>query len=62
VDSHGSFGAILGIKFARRAEEYGLTWFEEPYSGDVFDGLVQVSATTEIPIVAGENEFPRFGL
>ncbi len=61
VDSHGSFGATLGLKFAVGAEDYNLAWFEEPCTSDDVDGLARLRGATTIPIAAGENEFSRFG-
>ena len=42
-------------------EKYHPYWFEEPVDADDYAGYRKVSAKTNIPIAAGENEATRFG-
>ncbi len=38
-----------------------LFWLEEPLHPDDVEGFKRLTANTSIPIVAGENEFTRYG-
>ncbi len=60
VDAHGTFGTSTAIAFARRAEEYNLSWFEEPVPCTNLRGMAEIRRATSIPISTGENEFTRF--
>lgn len=45
----------------KKLEECDLFWLEEPLHPDDIEGYKRLTANTTIPIVAGENEFVRFG-
>ncbi len=45
----------------KKLEESDLYWLEEPLHPDDIEGYVRLAANTSIPIVAGENEFVRYG-
>lgn len=56
VDANGAFDAKQGITFAKRLEDFNVSWFEEPVSSDDLDGLRRVrdSAPAGMEIAAGE--------
>lgn len=60
VDAHGTFSVREAQRFARKVEDCDLRWFEEPVNADDKTGLVEVRASTDIPIASGESEFTRF--
>ncbi|CUX38672.1 mandelate racemase/muconate lactonizing enzyme family protein [Clostridium sp. C105KSO13] len=49
------------IQVCKKLEECNLFWLEEPLHPDDIDGFKRLNANTTIPIVAGENEFTRYG-
>lgn len=61
VDAHGTWSVREAQRFARKAAELDLAWFEEPVSPDNIQGQAEVRASTDIPIAAGESEQTRFG-
>lgn len=61
VDAHGTWSVREAQRFARKAEDLDLAWFEEPVSPDNIQGQAEVRASTDIPIAAGESEQTRFG-
>lgn len=61
VDANCAYKFFEAIEFARRAEEFDLTWFEEPVEQDDYDGYRKIAAKSSIPLAAGENEMTRFG-
>lgn len=57
VDANGAFQRVQALWFARRyAEEFGVSWFEEPVSSDDLDGLAFLCerAPAGMDIAAGE--------
>ena len=61
VDANNRWPAYDAIRFGRAVEKYGIYWFEEPVEPDDFAGCAEVKHALDIPIVAGENEFTRWG-
>ncbi|MCQ2558276.1 MAG: mandelate racemase/muconate lactonizing enzyme family protein [Oscillospiraceae bacterium] len=61
VDANCAYKFYEAIEFAKRAEQFDLTWFEEPVEQDDYDGYKKIAAKTCIPLAAGENEATRFG-
>jgi len=49
------------IRVCKKLEDCDLYWLEEPLHPDDVDGYARLTANTTIPIVAGENEFVRYG-
>jgi L-alanine-DL-glutamate epimerase-like enolase superfamily enzyme len=50
------------IVMARKLEEYGTLWLEEPvWPPDDLDGSAAVAEAVDIPIAGGENEYTRWG-
>ncbi len=56
VDANGAYTRKQALDQARRFEEYGVTWFEEPVSSDDLEGLrlIRDSAPPGMNIAAGE--------
>ena len=48
------------IDLARRLEEYGPTWLEEPLNFDDFDAHARLAASTGIPLAFGEHFYTRW--
>ena len=61
IDANNKWNAYEAIRFGRAVEKYDLFWFEEPVEPDDFAGCAEVRQALDMPIVAGENEFTRWG-
>ncbi len=61
IDANNKWRAYEAIRFGRAVEKYSPYWFEEPVEPDDFAGCAEVRGALDIPIVAGENEFTRWG-
>ncbi len=61
IDANGKWRAYEAIRFGRMVERYNPYWFEEPVEPDDFAGSAEVRRALDIPVVAGENEFTRWG-
>ncbi len=61
VDANNAYYPHDAIKFARAVEKYDPFWFEEPVSPDDIPGQALVTASTDVPIAIGENEYTRWG-
>jgi L-alanine-DL-glutamate epimerase-like enolase superfamily enzyme len=54
VDANGGYTAAQAIRVARRMEEFGVTWFEEPVSSRDPAGLAAVRGQVLPDVAAGE--------
>ncbi len=62
VDANNGYkSAYEAIRFGRMVEDLDLYWFEEPVAPDDWRGNAEVREELDIPIVAGENEYTRWG-
>ena len=61
LDANNGFNQFQAIRFGRAVQKYDPYWFEEPVMPDDFQGCAEVRRTLDMPIVAGENEFTRWG-
>jgi len=61
LDANNRWNAYEAIRFGRAVEKYDPYWFEEPVEPDDFKGCAEVRRALDVPIVAGENEFTRWG-
>ena len=61
IDANNGYKAYEAIRFGRAVEKYVPYWFEEVVMPDDFAGSAEVRQNLDIPIVAGENEFTRWG-
>lgn len=61
IDANNKWNAYEAIRFGRMVEKYDIYWFEEPVEPDDFAGCAEVKHALDIPIVAGENEYTRWG-
>jgi L-alanine-DL-glutamate epimerase-like enolase superfamily enzyme len=58
VDANGAYTVKEAVRWGRRyADEWGVTWFEEPVSSADFDGLRTVRAATTADVAAGEYAY-----
>ena len=61
IDANNAYKAYEAIRLGRALEDQQLFWFEEPVIPDDFQGCAEVRAALDTPIVAGENEYTRWG-
>ena len=62
IEMHGRFSPDTAIRMARELEEYNPYWIEEPIPPNcTVDALAKVSASTRIPVAAGERISTRWG-
>jgi L-alanine-DL-glutamate epimerase-like enolase superfamily enzyme len=54
VDANGGYTAAQAIRVARRMDDYGVTWFEEPVSSRDPAGLAAVRRQVRPDVAAGE--------
>ncbi|NND31269.1 MAG: mandelate racemase/muconate lactonizing enzyme family protein [Saprospiraceae bacterium] len=59
--NNGYASAYEAIRFGRMVEDLDLYWFEEPVAPDDWRGNAEVKDELDIPVVAGENEYTRWG-
>ena len=62
IDVHGRLSPDNTIRLAREVEKYRPYWWEEPIPTDAsVDDLARVAAAINIPVVAGERIYTRWG-
>ena len=62
IDVHGRLSPDNTIRLARAVEKYRPYWWEEPLPTDAsVDDLARVAASINIPVVAGERIYTRWG-
>jgi galactonate dehydratase len=62
IDVHGRLSPDNAIRLALAVEEYSPYWWEEPLPTDAsVDDLARVAASINIPVVAGERIYTRWG-
>lgn len=62
VDANNGYkNAFEAIRYGKMVEHLDLFWFEEPVAPDDWRGNAECREELNIPIVAGENEFTRWG-
>jgi L-alanine-DL-glutamate epimerase-like enolase superfamily enzyme len=54
VDANGGYSAAQAVRVARRMDDYGVTWFEEPVSSRDLAGLAAVRGQVRPDVAAGE--------
>jgi len=54
VDANGGYGTGQVVRMARRMDEFGVTWFEEPVSSQDLAGLAAVRRQVLPDVAAGE--------
>ncbi|MDR3563937.1 MAG: mandelate racemase/muconate lactonizing enzyme family protein [Negativicutes bacterium] len=61
VDLNQGLDVPSSIILGRELEKLGVFWFEEPIHADDIGGLSDIAATLDMRVVAGENEYGRYG-
>ncbi|MFY0653980.1 MAG: mandelate racemase/muconate lactonizing enzyme family protein [Cyclobacteriaceae bacterium] len=62
VDANNGYkSAYEAIRYGKMVEHLDLYWFEEPVAPDDWRGNAEVRKELNIPVVAGENEYTRWG-
>jgi L-alanine-DL-glutamate epimerase-like enolase superfamily enzyme len=54
VDANGGYDPQQAVRVARRLDDFGVTWFEEPVSSDDHAGLRKVRESSMPDVAAGE--------
>ena len=60
-DCHWSFSAGSAKRLARALEDYDVWWLEDPVPPENHDVQREVTASTTVPIAAGENVYRKHG-
>lgn len=61
IDAHRRLSPNHSIRLARRLEEYGIAWYEEPTPPENIDLAAEVRRAVTVPIVLGESLYTREG-
>jgi len=61
ADAFMGWNLQYALKMVGKLERYELNWLEEPFMPDDVESYVRLSASTTIPISAGEDEYTRYG-
>jgi L-alanine-DL-glutamate epimerase-like enolase superfamily enzyme len=63
IDAGFGYGADAqrAIRVARKLEELGIYWLEEPFEPDEFDAYAELADAVGIRVAAGEEETTRWG-
>ncbi len=63
IDAGFGYGADAdrAIRVARKFEEIGIYWLEEPFEPDEFEAYAKLADSVEIRVAAGEEEATRWG-
>ena len=61
IDANHAYTPIEAIALARKLEDTGIIWFEEPTSPVDPEAYLEIKAKTNIPLAGGECEYTRFG-
>ncbi|WP_353144736.1 mandelate racemase/muconate lactonizing enzyme family protein [Paracoccus sp. (in: a-proteobacteria)] len=59
IEAHRRLSPSIAIKVARDISPFDPFWFEEPVSSSQPEGLAEVRAATDIPIVSGEDLYMK---
>jgi L-alanine-DL-glutamate epimerase-like enolase superfamily enzyme len=61
VDANNAWTMTEALAFGRAAQQYDITWLEEPVWPDDMRGSAELRSRLDIPIASGENEYTRWG-
>jgi L-alanine-DL-glutamate epimerase-like enolase superfamily enzyme len=63
IDAGFGYGADAdrAIRVARKLEEIGIYWLEEPFEPDEFEAYAKLADTVDIQVAGGEEEATRWG-
>ena len=57
VDANHAYSLSEALRFARRIEEFDISFFEEPVSPEDYDGYRELRRRISIPVAGGECEY-----
>jgi L-alanine-DL-glutamate epimerase-like enolase superfamily enzyme len=60
VDVNQRLDVLANIEQARRLEDLGLVWYEEPVLADDLEACAEVAQAIRIPVATGENNYTRW--
>ncbi len=63
IDAGFGYGADAkrAIRVARKFEDLGIFWLEEPFEPDEFEAYAELADAVDLPVAAGEEEATRWG-
>jgi L-alanine-DL-glutamate epimerase-like enolase superfamily enzyme len=61
VDANNAWTMAEALAFGRAAQQYDITWLEEPVWPDDMRGSAELRSRLDIPVASGENEYTRWG-
>ncbi len=61
MDANHAYTPVEAIALARKVEDVGIVWFEEPTSPIDPEAYLEIKRKTAIPLAGGECEYTRFG-
>ncbi|MGW2056812.1 mandelate racemase/muconate lactonizing enzyme family protein [Streptomyces sp. NPDC001840] len=60
IDLHGSYNVASALRCIHALEDYGITWFEEPFPPESLEALSQLRAQTSAALCVGERLHTRW--
>lgn len=61
IDNHRRLAPAQAIELARRYEEHGIYWFEEPCQSHNLEAIAEVRGRIHTPVVTGEELYAKSG-
>lgn len=61
IDANHGYDVLEAVELGRKAERYGIDWFEEPVLPEQLDAYCAVRAGQPIPVAGGETWHGRYG-
>lgn len=61
IDNHRRLAPAQAIELARRYEEYGIYWFEEPCQAHNLGAMAEIRGRIDTPVVTGEELYTKSG-
>ena len=62
IDANHGYDVVEAVKLGRRAEEYGIDWYEEPVVPEQLGAYRAVRSEQNIPVAGGETWHTRWGM
>ncbi|MCO0638003.1 mandelate racemase/muconate lactonizing enzyme family protein, partial [Lutimaribacter sp. EGI FJ00014] len=62
IDANHGYDALEAVQLGKRADQYGIDWFEEPVLPEQLSAYRAVRAGQPIPVAGGETWHGRYGM
>lgn len=59
IDNHRRLAPVHAVELAKRYEDFGIFWFEEPCPPHNLEAMKEVRAKVDVPLVAGEAVYTK---